>query len=112
MDLEITVLSEDRERQTSYEITYMWNLKKRIQMNLFARQKQTHKLWKQIYGYQREQTGWRDGLRVWERHMYTVVYRMVGQWRPDVLAQGTLPNILWYTEKESEKKKKKKQRNT
>ena len=30
-----------RERQISY-ITYMWNLKK-IQMNLFTKQKQTHR---------------------------------------------------------------------
>ena len=31
IDLEITILSEvksDRERQISYDITYMWNLKK------------------------------------------------------------------------------------
>ena len=28
MDLEIIILSEDRERQISYDITYMWNLKK------------------------------------------------------------------------------------
>ena len=29
-----------RERQTSYDITYMWNLKKiTIQMNLYAKQK-------------------------------------------------------------------------
>ena len=26
MDLEIIILSEVRERQTSYDITYMWNL--------------------------------------------------------------------------------------
>ena len=29
----------DRERQISYDITYMWNLKKMIQMNLFTKQK-------------------------------------------------------------------------
>ena len=28
MDLEIIILSEDRKRQISYDITYMWNLKK------------------------------------------------------------------------------------
>ena len=28
MDLEIVILSEVRERQISYDITYMWNLKK------------------------------------------------------------------------------------
>ena len=28
MDLEIIILSEVRERQISYDITYMWNLKR------------------------------------------------------------------------------------
>ena len=40
MDLEIIILSKsNRERQISYDITYMWNLKKMIQMNLFTKQK-------------------------------------------------------------------------
>ena len=35
----------DRERQISYDIVYMWNLKKKmIQTNLFTKQKQTHRL--------------------------------------------------------------------
>ena len=38
MDLEVIILSEvnlDRERQISYDITYMWNVKqKMIQMKL------------------------------------------------------------------------------
>ena len=29
----------DRERQISYDITYMWNLKKMIQINLFTKRK-------------------------------------------------------------------------
>ena len=28
MDLEIIILNEDRERQMSYDIAYMWNVKK------------------------------------------------------------------------------------
>ena len=42
VDLEIIILSEvksDRDRQLSYDITYMWDLKKMIQMNLFRKQK-------------------------------------------------------------------------
>ena len=42
MNLEILMLSEVRERQTSYDITSMWNLTKMIQMNVFTKQKQTH----------------------------------------------------------------------
>ena len=38
----------------SYDIPYMWNLKKKkIKMNLFTEQKQTHRHKKQTYGYQR-----------------------------------------------------------
>ena len=29
----------DKERQISYDIAYMWNLKKKLQMNLFTKQK-------------------------------------------------------------------------
>lgn len=49
-DLETIILgevSQDSERQTSNAITYVWKLKtnkKRIQMNLFVEQKQTHRL--------------------------------------------------------------------
>ena len=56
MKLEIIILNEVRERQISYDITYMWN-NKMIQMNLFTKQKQAHKHRKQIYGYQRGK-GW------------------------------------------------------
>ena len=38
----ITEVKSGRERQISYDATYMWNLKKIMKMN-FARQKQTHK---------------------------------------------------------------------
>ena len=47
----------DRERQI-YDITYMWNLKKMIQMNLFRKLKQTHRHRKQTYQtYQRGKGG-------------------------------------------------------
>ena len=42
----------DRERQIPYDTAYMWSQKKMIQMNLFTKQKQTHRHRKQIYGYQ------------------------------------------------------------
>ena len=51
MDLENIKLSEmsDRERQILCDITYMWNLK--IKLNLYIKQKQTHRHRKQTYGY-------------------------------------------------------------
>ena len=38
MNLEIIIPSEVRQRQISYGITYRWNLKKGMQMNLVAAQ--------------------------------------------------------------------------
>ena len=35
----------------------MWNLNKMIQVNLFTKQKQTHRHRKQIYGYQQGNGG-------------------------------------------------------
>ena len=45
MNLEMIILSQlDRERQISYDIAYMWYLKKKMEMNLFIKWKQTHRL--------------------------------------------------------------------
>ena len=51
MDLETIKLSEklDSEGQTSYDITYIWDLKKKIQMNLFTEQKQTQQTLKNLW---------------------------------------------------------------
>ena len=44
MDLEFIPLSEVSQKQISYDTTYIWNLKnKMIQLNLFTKQKQTHR---------------------------------------------------------------------
>ena len=40
-----------RERQISYDITYMWNLKEMVKMNLLQKWKWSHRHIKQIYGY-------------------------------------------------------------
>ena len=69
MDLEIIISSEVRQKEkVKYcDITYIWNLKKMIQMNLFTKQKQTHRHRKQTYGYQRGWQGWeRDKLGIWD----------------------------------------------
>ena len=38
-ELEITILSEVSQSQLSYDLTYMWNLKIILQMNLFIKKK-------------------------------------------------------------------------
>ena len=59
MDLEIIILSKvnQTEKDKYHDITYTWNLKNMIQMNLFTKQKQIHRHRKQAYGYQRGNVG-------------------------------------------------------
>ena len=66
MDLEIIILVKSGRERQLYDILYMWNLKKQkmIQMNLFTKQKQTHRHRKQTYGYQSGKGGG-DKLGVW-----------------------------------------------
>jgi len=69
MDLEITILSEVREREINIrQIEYYLHVKskKMIQMNLFRKQKLTHRLRKQTYSYQRGNIVKRNRLGVWD----------------------------------------------
>ena len=43
----------DRERQTPYDITYIWNVKITITNELIYKEKYTYRHRKQTYGYQR-----------------------------------------------------------
>ena len=43
-------------------------------MNLFTKQKQTHRSRNQTYGSQRGNVGERDKLRAWDQHIHTGVY--------------------------------------
>ena len=55
-------------------------------MNFFTKQKQTHRLQKQAYSYERGQVQGRrrDGWWVWDWHMHTTVLGVDGQWGPAV----------------------------
>ena len=55
MDLEITILTEVRERQIGYHL-HMGS-KNMIQINLFTKQKQTHRHGKPTYVFQRGNRG-------------------------------------------------------
>ena len=62
MNLEIIILNKINQRQISYDIAYIWNLKKNknkktTKLNLFPNPKETHRHRKQIHGYQREKGG-------------------------------------------------------
>ena len=63
MDLEIIILREVSQTKTNIIWYHLYReSKKMIQMNLFTKQKQTHRLWKQVYCYQRGEAGERDKL--------------------------------------------------
>ena len=68
MDLEIVILSEDTQREIWYHLHV--ESKKMVQINLFTKQKQTHR--KQTYGYQEGRVDRRDGE--FGIYMYTLLY--------------------------------------
>ena len=58
----------------SYDTTYMWNLKKKVQINFFTKQKKSHRCRKQTYGLQGRKEVWRkDKLAGWDWHMYIII---------------------------------------
>ena len=66
--LEIVILSEakaDRERQISYDIAYIWNLKKMVKINLFTKQKQINRFLNQIYGMWGKVILWEIGIDIY-----------------------------------------------
>ena len=67
MDLEIIILSEVSQTRTNiiwYQLYVESKKKKMMQMNLFPKQKQTHRHKKQTYDYQRGNVGGRDKLGI------------------------------------------------
>ena len=66
MDLEIIILSEVSQKKTNILYHLCVESKKMIQMNLFTKQKQTHRQRKQTYGYRRGKGWGRDKLGVWD----------------------------------------------
>ena len=53
-------------------------------MNLSVEQKQTQTLKTNLWLAKGIGGGGRDGLGVWDWHMHTEVYGMIGQWGPAV----------------------------
>ena len=50
-----------------------------IQMNLFTKQKQTHRLREWTYGYQGGRVGGSDRLRVWDWHVHIAIFKTDNQ---------------------------------
>ena len=64
-------------------ISLIYGTLKKIQMNLFAQQKQTQSLKTNLGFPKRTGGGGRDG-QVWDWHMHSKVCGMIGQWGPAV----------------------------
>ena len=63
----------DRERQVTYDIAYMWNLKKLIQMNLLQNRNRLTDLENELMVTRGE--GWEGGIdREFGIDMYTLLY--------------------------------------
>ena len=68
MDLEIYHTKWSKSEKDKYRMISLTCeiLKKKIQMNLFTEKKHTHRLRKQIYGYQKWKEVGRDKLGGWD----------------------------------------------
>ena len=99
MVLELIILNKVSmtNKDKYHDITYMYD-SKMIQMNLFAKQKQTHRHRKQTYGYQR---GKEIGI-----NRYTLIYRKQINNKDLLYSTGNYIQylIITYNGKESEKK--------
>ena len=60
-------------------------------MNLFTKQKQTHRLTEQTYDYQGRREG--DRLGIWDGHVHTAIFKMDNQQGPTV-QHGEFCSIL------------------
>ena len=76
-----TLSKSERERPVSYGISHMWNLKKMLQMNLFTKQKETHRhrsCKRLTYSYLRGKRR-RDNLGVWDEQIHTTIHKIDNQ---------------------------------
>ena len=93
----IITVSKGNQRQISYDITYMWNLKYDT-YGLFDKQKQTHRFRKQTKDYQRRTE--RGGMsQEFEITRYKLLYTTDKQQGPTVqyreLCSQSCNNLQW-----------------
>ena len=96
MDLETIILNEIRERQTSYGITYMWNLKKVYKWTYLQNRNRFTEFENKLMVTKGDRWGggWTGGLGL--------AYAHCGIWNDWLMGtccivQGTLPNVLWWS---------------
>ena len=69
MDLEVIILSEVRERQISYDIIYMWNLKYDTNELIYKTERDRHR---ELMVAKGERKRWRGGINY--EVTYTYIY--------------------------------------
>ena len=94
VDLEIIILSKVSQREISYDIACMQNFFKMIQMNLFTKHTDTHRLRKLTYGYGRGAGREKRIVREFGIDMYTLLYLKWITTRTYCIAQGTLLSVM------------------
>ena len=89
------------ERQISCDISHMWTLiLKMMQMNLFTKQRQTHRYWKQTYGYWRENMVGRGKSGAWDEHTHTTTYKITNKDLLCSTGNSTQYSVITYMKKE------------
>ena len=85
MDLEIVILSEVRERQISYDITYMWNLKKKkwYKWTYLQNRNRVTDIRTNLLLLKEKGEG-RDELGDWDWHIHSAIYKTDNQQEPTV----------------------------
>ena len=84
MDLEVVMLSDISQRKEKYrEVSLICRMEKEmIQMNLFTKQKHSHRLTERNFGCQRKSTGGSDSQGVWAGRGHTAGFNMENQQGP------------------------------
>ena len=94
----------DRERQISYDITYMQNLKKWYKWSSLQNRNRLTDLENKLRVTQVERWGEKHKLGVWDWHIHTTVYKIDNQQEPTYsTGNSTQYSVITYMGKESEK---------
>ena len=89
MDLEIIILSQvsQRERQTPYGLTYMWNLQYNSSEYIFERETDSQ-IQRTDFWLQAGRGVGEDGLELWDQQMQTIICKMNKQQGATVQHRG------------------------
>ena len=73
----------DRERQISYDIAYMWNLKKWYKWTYLQNRNRLTDLENELIVTKRGRQG-RDSLEIWDWHVHTAIFKTDNQQGPTI----------------------------